>query len=203
MMNLNRELELKKQGYKNIVGVDEAGRGCLVGPVFAAAVILDFENLSQDELSLINDSKKISKKKRELIAKIIKKNSKYKVATASVEEIDEINILNASMLAMERAFLELGGDYILVDGNKMPNMGEVKGETVVKGDSKIISIAAASILAKVEKDNHLEILAKEFPAFNWEKNSGYPVKEHLEAMKNFGITKYHRKSYKPVKNLIR
>ncbi len=202
-MKIDAELKLKKQGYKKIVGIDEAGRGCLVGPVFAAAVILDFENLSMEELNLINDSKKISKKKREIIAEVIKQHSKYNVAIASVEEIDKINILNASMLAMERAIEGLEGDYVLVDGNKMPNIGGIKGEAIVKGDSKVISIAAASILAKVAKDNYLAILAKEFPEFNWDKNSGYPVKEHLEAMKKFGITKYHRKSYKPVQNLLK
>ena len=181
-------------------GVDEVGRGCLAGPVFSAAVILN-KNIN---LSGIKDSKKVSFKKRILLSKYIKKNSIYAVGYASVEEINKLNILNASLLSMKRALNKLGQtpSVAYIDGLFAPKNLTIKYKTFVKGDGKIISIAAASIIAKVERDMFMIKLAKKFPEYKWNKNFGYGTAEHLKSLKKYGITKHHRKKFKPIHNIL-
>jgi ribonuclease HII len=182
-----------------IAGIDEVGRGPLAGPVIAAAVILDRENIPEG----INDSKKIPKAKRILLAEKIKENSIYAYGAASEIEIDEINILQASLLAMKRASdrLSVVPKTTLIDGNFKP---DIKNNTIsiIKGDSKSVSIAAASILAKVYRDEIMLKYSKQFPEYGFQTNSGYGTKEHLSALKNYGITPIHRKSFKPVHNIL-
>lgn len=182
-----------------IAGIDEVGRGPLAGPVIAAAVILDRKNIPEG----INDSKKIPKAKRILLAEKIKENSIYAYGAASEIEIDEINILQASLLAMKRAShgLSVVPKTTLIDGNFKPN---IKNNTIsiIKGDSKSVSIAAASILAKVYRDEIMLKYSKQFPEYGFQTNSGYGTKEHLSALKNYGITPIHRKSFKPVHNIL-
>ena len=182
-----------------IAGIDEVGRGPLAGPVIAAAVILDRKNIPEG----INDSKKIPKAKRILLAEKIKENSIYAYGAASEIEIDEINILQASLLAMKRASdrLLVVPKTTLIDGNFKP---DIKNNTIsiIKGDSKSISIAAASILAKVYRDEIMLKYSKQFPEYGFQTNSGYGTKEHLSALKNYGITPIHRKSFKPVHNIL-
>ena len=176
-------------------GTDEAGRGCLAGPVTAAAVILpeDFENL------ILNDSKQVSEKKRFLLKPIIEKESLcFGVAHVFQEEIDQINILNASILAMHFSIdkLNKNPEFIIVDGNRFKPYKNIPHETIIKGDGKFLSIAAASILAKTHRDLYMEKIHQEFPMYNWKQNKGYPTKEHRAAIKKYGITKYHRKSFR-------
>ena len=182
-----------------IAGIDEVGRGPLAGPVIAAAVILDRKNIPEG----INDSKKIPKAKRILLAEKIKENSIYAYGAASEIEIDEINILQASLLAMKRASdgLSIVPKTTLIDGNCKP---DIKNNTIsiIKGDSKSVSIAAASILAKVYRDEIMLKYSKQFPEYGFQTNSGYGTKEHLSALKNYGITPIHRKSFKPVHNIL-
>ena len=182
-----------------IAGIDEVGRGPLAGPVIAAAVILDRKNIPEG----INDSKKIPKAKRILLAEKIKENSIYAYGAASEIEIDEINILQASLLAMKRASdrLTVFPKTTLIDGNFKP---DIKNNTIsiIKGDSKSVSIAAASILAKVYRDEIMLKYSKQFPEYGFQTNSGYGTKEHLSALKNYGITPIHRKSFKPVHNIL-
>ena len=182
-----------------IAGIDEVGRGPLAGPVIAAAVILDRKNIPEG----INDSKKIPKSKRILLAEKIKENSIYAYGAASEIEIDEINILQASLLAMKRASdrLSVVPKTTLIDGNFKP---DIKNNTIsiIKGDSKSVSIAAASILAKVYRDEIMLKYSKQFPEYGFQTNSGYGTKEHLSALKNYGITPIHRKSFKPVHNIL-
>ena len=194
------DLSIENSHSGVICGVDEAGRGPLVGPVVAAAVILDMDNIPEG----INDSKKLSLKKREKLFTEINLTAKVAVGIASIEEIDSINILWASMLAMQRAVCSLGvtPDMALIDGNRTPKELPCDAIAVIKGDSKSLSIAAASIIAKVTRDNLICELAKEFPAYGWERNSGYGTKEHKDAMTKHGITKYHRKSFAPVKQFL-
>lgn len=183
--------------HKNIqeVGCDEAGRGCLAGPVFAAAVILpnDFK------CEMLNDSKKIAEKNRYKLKKIIETNAiAWAVASVDNQEIDKINILNASILAMHKAIdkLPFKPDFILVDGNKFKKYQHIPHECVVKGDGKYASIAAASILAKTHRDDFVKEIHKKYPQYGWDKNKAYPTKQHRIAIVKFGITPYHRKSYK-------
>ena len=182
-----------------IAGIDEVGRGPLAGPVIAAAVILDRKNIPEG----INDSKKIPKAKRVLLAEKIKENSIYAYGAASEIEIDKINILQASLLAMKRASdgLSVVPKTTLIDGNFKP---DIKNNTIsiIKGDSKSVSIAAASILAKVYRDEIMLKYSKQFPEYGFQTNSGYGTKEHLSALKNYGITPIHRKSFKPVHNIL-
>ena len=182
-----------------IAGIDEVGRGPLAGPVIAAAVILDRKNIPEG----INDSKKIPKAKRILLAEKIKENSIYAYGAASEIEIDEINILQASLLAMKRASdgLSIVPKTTLIDGNFK---SDIKNNTIsiIKGDSKSVSIAAASILAKVYRDEIMLEYSKQFPEYGFQTNSGYGTKEHLSALKNYGITPIHRKSFKPVHNIL-
>ena len=187
------ENEARNNGYHVVCGVDEAGRGPLAGPVFAAAVILP-QNLMIDGL---NDSKKLSEKKREILYDKIKNLAlTYAVAFATEHEIDEINILNATFLAMKRAVakLNLKPDIVLVDGNKRPEL-EISTLTIVKGDSLSASIAAASILAKVERDRLMKNLSKKYPEYNFEKHKGYGTKMHIDLIKKYGPCEIHRKSF--------
>ena len=176
-------------------GTDEAGRGCLSGPVTAAAVILNKNFKSK----LITDSKKLSINQREEAKKIILKNCiAYAIFSVSNQKIDEINILNASILAMQKSINKLNHkvDFIIVDGNKFKPVNNIEFKTIIKGDQKYLNIAAASILAKTYRDNYMKKIHKEYPEYNWKKNKGYPTKEHKVAIKKYGITKYHRKSFK-------
>ena len=196
-MTYEYENLLKEKGYKVVCGIDEAGRGPLAGPVFAAAVILPYD---LDALG-INDSKKLSEKKRDALFDVIKEKAiAWSVASASEAEIDEINILNATFLAMKRAVegLSVKPDIALVDGNRKPGTG-IEEMTLVKGDSKSISIAAASILAKVSRDRYLTELNEKYPEYQFSKHKGYPTKLHYEMIKEHGISPVHRLSF--LKNL--
>jgi len=185
---------------QKIAGVDEVGRGCLAGPVFAAAVILN-NNIN---IKNIKDSKKIPFKKRILLSEYIKKNSIYALGTASVEEINQINILNASLLSMKRALykLKIKPSIAYIDGLFIPKNLKIKCKTFIKGDEKIISIAAASIVAKVTRDLFMIKLGKKFPEYRWSKNFGYGTAEHLNLLEKYGVTKHHRKKFKPVHNIL-
>ena len=192
------DLELESlaiaKGFKEICGVDEAGRGPLCGPVCAAAVILD----PHTEISGVNDSKKLSEKKREELFDIIKEKAfSYSVAFATVEEIEKYNILEATFMAMNRAIegLNIKADYALIDGNRIPRNIKIPCETVVKGDAKSLSIAAASILAKVSRDRLLLEYDKKYPQYNFAKHKGYGTKEHIEAIKKHGVCPIHRASF--------
>ena len=184
---------------KIVAGVDEVGRGSLIGPVYAAAVIL---NKSIDK-KVLKDSKKLTKSRREILAKYIKKNSIWAMGKASVKEIEEINILNASLLAMKRAIISLKKkpSLVLIDGNKSPKIKNYEFNCIVKGDQKIPSISAASIIAKVSRDKMISALGKKFKGYYWDKNFGYGTKQHLKAIKNLGITTHHRKTFSPINNI--
>lgn len=176
-------------------GTDEAGRGCLAGPVVAAAVILplDFSH------PLLNDSKQLSEKRRRELAPIIEDAAiSFGVAFISNDEVDKINVLKASILGMHRSMdmLSVQPEFIIVDGNKFSPYNNVPYKTVVKGDAKYRSIAAASILAKTYRDKFMENLHNEFPHYHWNKNKGYPTKDHRDALRRYGITQYHRRSFK-------
>ncbi len=175
-------------------GCDEAGRGCLAGSVYAAAVILPegYQN------ELLNDSKQLSEKKRYQLREIIERDAvAWAVGIVTPEEIDQINILNASILAMHRALdqLKVRPEAIIVDGNRFKPYQELPHTTIVKGDGKYLAIAAASILAKTYRDDYMNQLAEEYPQYDWRSNKGYPTRKHREAIRQFGVTPYHRKSY--------
>ena len=206
------------QNFSNFsieAGTDEAGRGCLAGPVTAAAVILpiDFDN------SILNDSKQLSEKIREKLRPIIEQEAvSYIVTHLQPKEIDEINILNASMKAMQECVLKLNPipEFIIVDGNRLLNaklglkstfgkqfskkemdlLKSIPNQSIIKGDSKYLSIAAASVLAKTYRDNYMNLIHEEFPMYNWKQNKGYPTKEHREAIRKYGVTKYHRMTFR-------
>ena len=187
---------LKSHYYDNLVeaGCDEAGRGCLAGSVYAAAVILppDYEN------DLLNDSKKLTAKKRYTLREVIQRDAlAWAVGIVTPEEIDKINILNASFLAMHRALdqLSLRPEAVIVEGNRFKPYQDLPFTTIVKGDGKYLSIAAASVLAKTYRDDYMLSLAKEYPQYDWQSNMGYPTKKHRQAIRDHGITPYHRKSY--------
>ena len=184
---------------KIIAGVDEVGRGSLIGPVYAAAVIL---NKSINK-KLLKDSKSLTKVKREILSKYIKKNSIWAIGIASVKEIEKINILNASLLAMKRAIKKLKKKptLSLIDGNKLPKMESYKLTSIIKGDQKIPSISAASIVAKVARDKKITNLGKKFKSYYWDKNFGYGTKQHLKAIKNLGVTAHHRKTFAPINKI--
>ena len=184
---------------KIIAGVDEVGRGSLIGPVYAAAVIL---NKSINK-KLLKDSKALSKSKREILSKYIKQNSVWSIGKASVKEIERINILQASMLAMKRAVKKLKRKptLVLIDGNKVPEIKDYKLRSIIKGDKKIPSISAASIIAKVTRDKMISNLGKKFKGYYWDQNCGYGTKQHLKAIKNLGITIQHRKNFSPINKI--
>ena len=180
--------------HKIIAGCDEAGRGCLAGPVVAAAVILpnSFNN------KMLNDSKVLSKKRRSLVREIIKKEADdWAIGISSVKEIEDINILNASFLAMHRAIskLKINPEILLIDGNRFEPYKKIRHELAVKGDAKYFSIAAASVLAKTFRDDIMIDLDIKYPEYKWKKNKGYPTKEHRKAIQNIGVSKHHRKSF--------
>jgi ribonuclease HII len=176
-------------------GCDEAGRGCLAGPVFAAAVILppDFEN------EILNDSKMLSEKQRHELRPIIENEAvAWAVEAVSNEEIDEVNILNASFLAMNRAVerLKIQPEHLLIDGNRFRTQSEIPFTCMIKGDGRFLSIAAASVLAKTYRDDFMEKIHADFPDYDWRKNKGYPTKKHRDAIRKFGVTSYHRKTFR-------
>ena len=181
-------------------GTDEAGRGCLAGPVTAAAVILPLKY----ENKFLNDSKKLSQKKRIKLKDIIENEAIcFGVSHVSPKKIDKINILNASILAMHNSIEKLKNvSFILVDGNRFKSFKSIPFKTVVKGDSKYLNIAAASILAKTYRDEYMKKIHEEFPMYNWNKNKGYPTKEHRDAIKKYGPSKYHRISFKLLPNQL-
>ena len=208
-------LQLNYSGFTLETGTDEAGRGCLAGPVTAAAIILpkDFEN------TILNDSKQLSEKTRVLLKPIIEEQSLcFSVTHLFPDEIDEINILNASMKGMQECILKLSQvpEYIIVDGNRALNaklglkntvgkqfspaeielLKSIPNKSIIKGDAKFLSIAAASVLAKTYRDEYMDQIHEEFPMYNWKKNKGYPTKEHRDAIRKYGTTKYHRMSFR-------
>jgi len=188
-------LNLRYSKFDLECGTDEAGRGCLAGPVTAAAVILP-ENF---ELDLLNDSKQLSEKIRERLKPIIEEKAiSFSVTHLNPLVIDEINILNASIKAMQESIIKLNPTplYIIVDGNRFKPVNNIPYTTIVKGDSKFMSIAAASVLAKTYRDEFMDKIHEEFPMYNWKKNKGYPTQEHREAIRKYGTTKYHRMSFK-------
>ncbi|WP_170401040.1 ribonuclease HII [Ruegeria arenilitoris] len=188
------------QGYLRIAGVDEVGRGPLAGPVVAAAVVLNPDNIPEG----LNDSKKLTAKRRAALEAALRDRAEVTVAEASVAEIDEHNILRASHLAMERAVAALDPppDYLLIDGNMIPRGLTIPSQAVVKGDAHSVSIAAASIVAKNWRDQLMVDLAQQHPGYGWETNAGYPSKQHREALQNLGVTPHHRRSFKPVHNIL-
>ena len=185
---------------KLIAGVDEVGRGSWIGPVFSAAVILK-KNINRN---LLKDSKKISAKKRKQLANYIKKNSTYSISKASIKEIDKLNILQATLLSMKRAInnLKRKPNIILIDGAHAPKKMSYQYKTIVRGDEKIPAISAASIIAKVARDRYITRLAKNYIPYGWHTNFGYGTKKHFNAITKFGVTIHHRKSFKPMHNIL-
>ena len=193
-MDYSFEENAISKGFKTICGIDEAGRGPLAGPVYAAAVILPLGL----EITGLNDSKKLSEKKREELFDVIcEKAVDFSIGIADEKEIDEINILNATFLAMKRAVggLKIKPDYALIDGNRYPCIGGITEETIVKGDGKSMSVAAASILAKVSRDRYMLEIAEKYPQYCFEKHKGYGTKLHYEMLEKYGISPVHRKSF--------
>ncbi|CAA0222671.1 Ribonuclease HII [Tenacibaculum maritimum] len=188
-------LKLNYSGFSLEAGTDEAGRGCLAGPVVSAAVILP-KNFYHN---ILNDSKQLSEKKRKELRPFIEKEAiAFAVSFIHEKEVDSLNVLQASITGMHRAIsdLQISPEFIIVDGNKFKPYKEIPHETIVKGDAKYLSIAAASILAKTYRDDYMEQLHEEFPQYNWKQNKGYPTKQHRNAIREFGITQYHRKTFK-------
>lgn len=194
------ELDAIARGLACVAGVDEVGRGPLAGPVTAAAVILDPACIPDG----LNDSKRLTARRREALYEQLLKVAKVSIAEASVEEIDRLNILRASHLAMERAVagLPVAPDHVLIDGNMIPAGLGLSSEAIVKGDARSLSISAASIMAKTWRDRGMRDLAQQYPGYGWETNAGYPSKSHKLALQNLGITPHHRRSFKPVHNIL-
>lgn len=194
------ETRLIARGLARVAGVDEVGRGPLAGPVTAAAVVLDPRRIPEG----LNDSKKLTARRREALSELIMEQAEVSIAHASVAEIDEINILRASHLAMLRAVegLVRRPDHLLIDGNMIPRGIAIPARAVVRGDGKCLSIAAASIVAKTCRDRLMVDLAQQHPGYGWETNAGYPSKSHKLALRNLGVTPHHRRSFKPVHNIL-
>lgn len=194
------ETDALGQGAARVAGVDEVGRGPLAGPVTAAAVVLDPNNIPPG----LNDSKKLTLRRREALFDAILASAAVGVGHASVEEIDAHNILRASHIAMMRAVaaLDPAPDHLLIDGNMIPRGCTVSAVAIVKGDSKSLSISAASIVAKVIRDRIMVDLAQQHPGYGWETNAGYPSKSHISALQSLGVTPHHRRSFKPVHNIL-
>ncbi|MDQ2094415.1 ribonuclease HII [Rhodalgimonas zhirmunskyi] len=190
----------RARGFLRIAGVDEVGRGPLAGPVTAAAVILDPANIPEG----LNDSKALTAKRREALYDKILACAEVGIGEATVEEIDEINILRASHLAMMRALdaLPAPPDHVLIDGNMLPRDLTLSAECIIKGDARSWSISAASIVAKIWRDRGMLTLAQQYPGYGWETNAGYGSKSHIEALQNLGVTPHHRRSFKPVHNIL-
>ncbi len=187
-------------GALRVAGVDEVGRGPLAGPVTAAAVILDPAAIPDG----LNDSKQLSKKRRTALAELLAECAEVSVAHASVEEIEQQNILQASHIAMRRAIagLSVAPDLVLIDGSMVPNGLNVRARPVVKGDMRCLSISAASIVAKIARDRIMVDLAQQHPGYGWETNMGYGSKSHISALQNLGVTPHHRRTFKPVHNML-
>ena len=198
--DFNFERDAYARGFSRVAGVDEVGRGPLAGPVTAAAVVLDPARIPDG----LNDSKKLSKKARERLYEEILQVADVSIAHASVAEIEELNILRASHLAMVRALdgLKQPADFALIDGNMLPRDLKIKALTVIKGDARSQSISAASIMAKICRDCVMLSLAQQHPGYGWETNMGYGSKRHIEALQNIGVTPHHRRLFKPVHNML-
>jgi len=194
------ETDAQAHGYMRVAGVDEVGRGPLAGPVVAAAVVLNPENAPQG----LNDSKQLTKKRREALFEQLHEVADVSIGEASVREIEEHNILRASHIAMIRALggLKAPADYALIDGNQIPRGINLPALTIVKGDTKSLSIAAASIVAKVWRDRLMFALAQQHPGYGWETNQGYPTKEHKAGLKSHGVTPHHRRTFAPIHNIL-
>ena len=194
------EAAANAQGFLRVAGVDEVGRGPLAGPVTAAAVVLDPAHIPEG----LNDSKQLSPKRRKGLLEAVLEYADVSVAHASVAEIDEMNILQASHLAMVRALagLKTRPDFALIDGNRLPKTLNLPAQAIVKGDTLSVSIAAASIAAKIRRDALMWDLAQQFPGYEWETNAGYPTKAHKAALSKLGVTPHHRRSFKPVHNIL-
>ncbi len=194
------EKAAQKRGFRHIAGVDEVGRGPLAGPVVAAAVILDPANIPDG----LNDSKKLTAKRRDALYDALLIAADVSIAEATVAEIDAHNILRASHIAMVRAIAGLSQvvDHALIDGNTIPRDLAVSSETLIKGDGRSLSIAAASIVAKVWRDRHMVTLAQQHPHYGWDKNAGYPTAQHKLGLEQFGVTEHHRRSFKPIHNIL-
>lgn len=198
--DLSLESRAAQAGATRVAGVDEAGRGPLCGPVAAAAVVLDLARIPAG----LNDSKKLGAAARERLYAALMDSADCAVALASAEEIDQLNILRASHLAMCRAVAALRSppDHLLIDGHLLPRGLDCRAEAVVRGDALSLSIAAASIIAKVTRDRIMVELAQQHPGYGWDRNAGYPTKEHLAAIRNLGVTPHHRRSFRPVHNIL-
>ncbi|WP_128516057.1 ribonuclease HII [Tabrizicola thermarum] len=196
--DLAHETAALARGALRVVGVDEVGRGPLAGPVTACAVRLDPDRVPQG----LRDSKQLTAARREALFDEIMAVAEVSVAHASVEEIDSLNILRASHLAMERAVAGLQADHALIDGNLIPRGLRCAATAIVKGDAKSLSIAAASIVAKVTRDRIMVDLAQQHPGYGWEANAGYPTAAHLKALQTLGVTPWHRRSFRPVHNIL-
>jgi len=204
MPDFDLEKACRAAGYKIVCGVDEAGRGPWAGPVVAAAAILDEIRLPGELADAIDDSKKLSALKRQSLFAAFGNNIQIGIGQASVQEIDEINILQATMLAMLRAVraLPVTPDFALIDGNRIPDLGGIEADCVVKGDARSLSIAAASIAAKVTRDRIMSDLAERYPGYGWERNAGYGTAQHQEALANLGVTSEHRNSFAPIRKIL-
>jgi ribonuclease HII len=186
-----------------IAGIDEVGRGPLAGPVVAACVHIP--DSSHEWLTVVTDSKKLSKAKRDYLAPLIRQHCIWSIAEIPPKDIDDINILQATFRAMEKCAhdMPLSPDFIYIDGNKIPPNLQYEAEAIIKGDSKIKEIACASIIAKVHRDTIMEHLGNKFPEYGWESNSGYGTKKHLDAIQKYGVTTHHRQSFAPVRAQLR
>jgi len=200
MPDFSFETAARERGATPIAGVDEVGRGPFAGPVVAAAVILDADNIPDG----LRDSKKLSHAQRVRLFAAISESSVFALGQCSVAEIDRINILEASLLAMRRAIEALSRrpGFVLIDGNRLPRDLPCPAEAVVRGDGRVASIAAASIIAKVTRDRLMGALSRDFPGYGWETNAGYGTKQHIEALNTLGVTPHHRRSFKPIHNIL-